>query len=101
MVRHLVMWQLKDFANNQTKQENAVSVKKHLEALKNEIPELKALEVGIDLEESPFSNYDMVLDTKFDSLKDLENYQNHPKHKDIAKWIGELVESRASVDYEY
>ena len=71
-----------------------------MENLKNIIPELKKIEVGINHPDAPQDNYDIVLYCEFDSLKDLDIYQNHPEHKRVAGYIGKVRTSRVAVDYE-
>lgn len=100
MLHHIVMWKLKDFADGKTKSENAILMKEGLEKLFPAIDQIKRLEVGINMEGSVYANYDIVLDTLFDSYEDMELYQCHPLHKKISKWIGTVRESRVAVDYE-
>ncbi len=95
MIKHIVMWKLKD----ENKEENALKIKKDLEALKLEISEIKEIEVGIDVNKSEAA-YDVVLYSTFDSQEDLDNYQVHPKHKEAGVFIRQVVSSRVVVDYE-
>lgn len=95
MIKHIVMWKLKD----ENKGENALKIKKDLEALKSEISEIKEIEVGIDVNKSEAA-YDVVLYSTFDSQEDLDNYQVHPKHKEAGVFIRQVVSSRVVVDYE-
>ena len=95
MVKHIVMWKLKDFAEGRTKDENIKFVKESLENLVNLIPEIKHLEVGISIE----PGFDAVLYSEFASLPDLQTYQNHPEHKKIAEYIGKVRENRVCGDY--
>ncbi|WP_066871999.1 Dabb family protein [Clostridium mediterraneense] len=95
MIKHIVMWKLKD----ENKEENALKIKKDLEALKSEISEIKEIEVGIDVNKSEAA-YDVVLYSTFDSQEDLDNYQVHPKHKEAGVFIRQVVSSRVVVDYE-
>ena len=48
MVRHVVMWKLKDEAEGASKAENAVKMARMLEGLVGKIGGLLKLEVGID-----------------------------------------------------
>ena len=45
------------------------------------------------------SNYDIILITKFASLKDLDKYLIHPNHLEVAKFIGSVLDTQASVCY--
>ncbi|MCL2772509.1 MAG: Dabb family protein [Oscillospiraceae bacterium] len=95
MVKHIVMWKIKDFAEGKTKEENIKYIKESLENLVNLIPEIKLLEVGVSLE----PGFDAVLYSEFNSLPDLQIYQNHPEHKKIAEYIGKVREERVCGDY--
>ena len=95
MVKHIVMWKLKDFAEGRTKEENIKFIKESLENLAGLIPEIKYLEVGAGLD----SGFDAVLYSEFNSLPDLSAYQNHPEHKKVAEYIGKVKEERACGDY--
>jgi hypothetical protein len=99
MIKHVVMWKLKDFAEEADKARNAKRIKIELEALKNTIPQIFHLEVGINFLESDAA-YDVVLFSVFKNEKDLELYQNHPDHRAVAEFIGKVKEDRAVVDYK-
>lgn len=60
MVKHIVMWKLKDYEVGREKAENAQILKAKLEGLQEVIPELKFAEVGINFDESEAA-YDVVL----------------------------------------
>ena len=48
MIKHIVLWKLKDEANGLSKNENAKAIKQKLESLKDKIEGLVNIEVGID-----------------------------------------------------
>ena len=98
MVKHIVAWKLKNFAEGASKKENAEKIKAGLEALKNRIPQIRRIEVGVNFIESDAA-YDVALYSEFDSEKDLELYQKHPEHVKIADFVGKVRESRVVVDY--
>lgn len=99
MVKHIVMWKLKETAEGASKAENLKTAQAQLEALITKIPELKSLEVGIDFNRSAAA-YDIVLVTAFESREALEAYQNHPEHRKVADFIGKIRQDRVVVDYE-
>ncbi len=100
MVKHIVMWKLKDFAEGATKVENARKLKSKLEELRGVIPEFKVAEVGINFDASA-SAYDVVLYSEFENWESLRSYQNHTEHQ---KLIGEFLDKvridKKVVDYE-
>lgn len=98
MVKHIVFWQLKESAHNNTKEENALLFKEKLEALKGQIDGLLHIEVGINFLEGA-GNYDVVLYTELESPEALKFYAEHPKHVAIIPFIKEAVSDRKAVDY--
>ena|SRR5271157_1430197 len=98
MVKHVVMWKLKDFAEGAGKKENALKIKSSLEGLKSKIKEVKYLEVGISAGDAT-DFYDIVLISEFKDLRDLESYQKHPEHVKAAEFISKVRLERKVVDY--
>lgn len=98
MVKHIVMWRLKESAEGFTKAENANRMKSWLENLKLSIPEIKRLEVGINFNPSPVA-YDIVLYAEFEDKKALDVYQNHPQHVEFKELINNIRTERTVVDY--
>ena len=99
MVKHIVLWRLKDSALGRSKLENAKLVKEKLEALRGIIPGLLAAEVGIDFGGSDQS-YDVALYAELESREALERYQSHPAHQAVVSFIREVRTDRCVVDYE-
>jgi len=99
MIKHIVMWRLKEFSNHASKDENAIKLKETLESLKGKIYEIKTIEVGINTNQSEGA-FDLVLYSEFDSMRDLDAYQKHPEHKKIVDFVNQVRSDRAVVDYE-
>ena len=100
MIKHIVMWKLKEFAEGNNKSENANIIKNSLESLEEKISAIKFIEVGININEAKQS-YDVVLCSEFESMEALDIYQNHPEHVKAAEFIKKAVEDRVAVDYEF
>ena len=98
MLKHIVMWKLKDFAEGKTKEENASTMKNMLEGLKEKIAEIDTIEVGISMKPSEAA-FDVVLYSEFMDEKALEKYQKHPEHIKVADFVGKIKEERILVDY--
>jgi len=92
MIKHIVIWKLKD-------QEQALEMKKRLEALPHKIKEIQSLEVGINI--LPVNDYDIALTVTFNNLDDLNTYQNHPDHLQVFAFVKQVAEKRVAVDYEF
>jgi quinol monooxygenase YgiN len=99
MVKHIVVWRLKDEAEGTGKQENALKVKELLESLKERIPGIIRLEIGIDFSATATSG-DIVLYSEFEDRAALEAYQSHPEHQMAAELVRSVVAERRLVDYE-
>ncbi len=100
MIKHIVFFNLADEAEGKTKLEHAQYIKRELEALIDTIPQLKKIEVGINHPETPQSNWDIALYSEFESVDDLNIYQEHPDHKKVGAYIAKVRTDRACVDYE-
>ncbi len=99
MIKHIVMWKIKDSHGGETKSEIINNVKNILEELTTKISEIGELEVGINFNPSEAA-YDVVLYTSFNTREDLDIYQKHPDHLKVAEYISEVRTERAVVDYE-
>lgn len=96
MVKHIVMWKLKEFAAGADKKANAIQMKKKLETLQGVIPGAYKMEVGLNYNPAGF---DVVLYSEFNDHDALEGYQIHPEHIRVQEFVREVVSERASADY--
>jgi quinol monooxygenase YgiN len=99
LIKHVIMWRLWDSAQGFTKAENAQRMKQQLEGLERSIPEIRHLEVGININTSADA-FDIVLYSEFENRDDLETYQNHPAHLEFKTFIDEMRAEKRVVDYE-
>ncbi|TYQ17762.1 UNVERIFIED_CONTAM: stress responsive alpha/beta barrel protein [Acetivibrio alkalicellulosi] len=99
MIKHIVMWKLKESAHGNTKKQNAQIIKEKLESLDGKIPGMLKIEVGIDFSETNESA-DVILYSEFETKEDLDNYQVHPEHKAVIPFISEARTERRVTDYE-
>lgn len=95
MLRHIVMIKFKDRAK---KDEEAAKMKKMLEGLKDEIPSLYTMEVGLNINTKP-SAFDLVLTADFENETGLEAYRIHPSHIKVLAYLKEVMDKTAVVDY--
>lgn len=63
-----------------------------------EIPQLKSMDVGINM--NPSENWDLVLTATADSMDDIAEYSAHPAHQAAVAIVAPFKEDRACVDYE-
>lgn len=92
MITHIVLFKLSD-------RSNILKAKEILLSMVGKIPQLRHLEVGVDILQSGRS-YDLALVTKFDSIDDMKAYQIHPAHVAVADFMTSVRESAITVDYE-
>lgn len=98
MIKHIVLFRFKDFAEGADKPENIKSLKSRLEALEDIIDEIKFFEVGINFGYSDAA-YDLALCSEFESEEDLYSYQKHPEHVKVADFVKKVCEHRVVSDY--
>ncbi|MDX9747705.1 MAG: Dabb family protein [Paludibacter sp.] len=100
MIKHIVFFSVCDSFEGMNKIEICRKMKQDLEGLKSLIPQLQAIEVGMNHAEAPSGNYDIALYSEFETMADLDAYQVHPEHKRVAAFIGKVKTARTCVDYE-
>ncbi len=96
MVKHIVMWKLKEQANGEDKKVNAIKMKKLLEALQGVVPGAYKMEVGINYNPG---GYDVVLYSEFNDHDALEDYQVHPEHIKVQEFVHSVISARVVADY--
>ena len=99
MIRHMVMWKLKENGEGRTKQENMEWIREHLYALIPVIPEIKRMEIGFDITGSDMS-MDLMLLTEFDTVEDMKRYAEHPEHLKVSAYVRKVIETRVVLDCE-
>lgn len=98
MVKHIVMFKLKEFNSEEEKLNKMNEIKQALETLIEKIDILRAIRVDFNI--NPAETWDLILTTELDSLEDVNTYANHPEHVAVAKGIiGPVKADRACVDY--
>jgi len=100
MLRHIIMFKLKENAITPEGKKMAETVKKELEKLKDSIDAIKKLEAGINVVDVPHA-YDVILTVDFDLPEHLEIYKVHPAHQAFIKFNKNYSVSKAAVDYLY
>lgn len=97
MIKHIVLFKLKNDIEPSQKEALKQDFKRALEALSGKIDCLRSIEVGLN--DNPEESFDIALTTTFDTFDDLRHYANHPAHLAAAAIIKEAKEARACVDY--
>lgn len=98
-VKHVVAWKIKEESFGMSKEKNIMEMKERLLSLQPIIPQILSMEVGSDTKFDSTA-YDCVLIITFASYEDLAIYKNHPAHREVASWIGQIVAARTVVDFD-
>lgn len=99
MIKHIVMWSVKDEHEGMSRAQIAEKIKTDLENLAGVIPEIIDIEVGINEKESPAA-CDISLYSEFASWDDMAAYQQHPNHQAVVDFVKQVVTERHVVDYK-
>lgn len=99
MVKHIILWKLKDELTKEEKEQVKAGIKEGLEGLAGQIPGLLDIKVKTECLES--SNVDVMLDTTFEDEASLKGYSVHPKHVAVADGkVRPYTAVRSCMDYE-
>ncbi|MFO8053484.1 MAG: Dabb family protein [Candidatus Omnitrophota bacterium] len=99
MIKHIVLWKIKESYQGKNKKELIDNLKAMLENLKSIIPEVKNIEAGTNISSSPAA-LDIALYSEFETKKGLDSYRNHPEHKKVAEHLKNIASAGYVVDYE-
>ena len=97
MIKHIVMWKLKNEFEGKSKASVTLSLIMELEHLKEKIVQIKALKTALN--NNPDNEYDVLLEIEFETMEDLHIYQKHPEHLKVVEYLKIIRESKASIDY--
>ncbi|MBO5082114.1 MAG: Dabb family protein [Lachnospiraceae bacterium] len=99
MVKHVILWQLKDELSAEEKINVKTGIKEGLEGLAGKIPGL--LEIKVQIDGLASSNADVMLDSSFTDEEALKGYAVHPDHVAVADGkVRPYTKTRACLDYE-
>ncbi|MBQ4354138.1 MAG: Dabb family protein [Clostridia bacterium] len=97
MVKHIILWKLKETLTEEEKTTARAEVKYRLESLNGKIDGMIKLIVVTD--RLPSSNADIMLDSTFESEEALAGYQVNPLHVEAAAYVRSVVEARLCLDF--
>ena len=99
MVKHVIIWNLKDEYSPSEKQEIMLGIKEGLEGLMGKIPGLT--EIKVQIESLGSSTGDLMLDSTFESEEALKEYAIHPAHVEVADTkVRPYTKTRSCMDFE-
>lgn len=98
MVKHVILWQLKEELSAEERQKVKEGIKEGLESLKGKIPGL--LDIRVETNPLASSNAEVMLDSSFESEEALKGYAIHPEHVKIAdSKVRPFTKTRTCMDY--
>lgn len=99
MVKHIILWKLKDELTDAQKAEVKAGIKEGLEGLAGQIPGL--IDIKVNINGLPTSNVDVMLDSSFESFDALKGYSANPKHVAVADGkVRPYTAIRSCLDFE-
>jgi len=99
MVRHVILWTLKDVYSGAQIEEIKSGIKAGLEGLEGKIPGLISIKVYTDGLKG--SNADLMLDSSFVDEESLRGYAVHPAHVQVAnEMVRPFTATRTCLDFE-
>ena len=98
MVKHIILWKLKDDLTAEEKSSVAAGIKAGLEGLKGQIPGL--LDIRVQTAHLGSSNADVMLDSSFEDEASLKGYAVHPAHLAVANTnVRPYTQTRLCLDF--
>ncbi|MBS7298172.1 MAG: Dabb family protein [Eubacteriales bacterium] len=95
MIKHIVCFKLKD-----NSEEMLNKTKFILMSMKDNVPTVKDIEVGVDFLHSPRS-YDIFLAVTLESREALDEYQKDTYHVEVVKrHMHQVMESSVALDFD-
>lgn len=99
MVKHIVLFKLKETLSDTEKKDIMLRFKNAIETLPTKISFIRNIHVGLNI--NPSEEWDICLDSTFDTLDDVKAYSVHPDHVAAAAILKEAKAGRACTDYEF
>lgn len=99
MTKHIVFFKSME-SDKVVKRDIIDNIANRLRSLKNKIPQIIRLEVGVNINKKD-SAYDISLYSIFANIEDLNIYQNHTEHLKVVNEIKAYSLQSAVVDYEF
>ena len=99
MVKHVILWTLKDELSPEEKAQVKKGIKEGLEGLKCRVPGIVDIKVNINGLAS--SHADLMLDSLFENKEALDAYAVHPAHVAVAdEKVRPYTKIRSCLDFE-
>lgn len=99
MVKHVILWTLKEELSSAEKENVKLGIKEGLEGLSGQIPGL--IDIKVNINGLSTSTCDLMLDSTFESFDALKAYAVHPAHVAVADGkVRPYTATRSCLDFE-
>lgn len=98
MIRHIVMFRLREYPTPEQKQKAAAEVLARINELPSKIDVIRTFEAGINICPDEWA-FDIVLDSTFESAADLATYRYHPDHLAFIQFNKDYSVAKTVVDF--
>ncbi|HBJ95231.1 MAG TPA: stress responsive protein [Lentisphaeria bacterium] len=99
MVKHIILWKLKDELSAEQKESVKQGIKTGLEGLRGVVPGL--VDIRVRTNGLPSSNADVMLDSTLADAEALKGYAVHPAHVEVANTkVRPFTQVRMCLDFE-
>ena len=99
MVKHIILWTLKDELSAEEKEQIKLGIKEGLEGLAGKIPGM--IDIKVNINGLASSNADLMLDSTFENEDALKGYAVHPEHVAVADGkVRPYTKIRSCLDFE-
>ena len=99
MVKHIILWNLKDEFSSEEKESIKAGIKEGLEGLQGKIEGL--VDIKVNTEGLSTSTADLMLDSTFENEEALKFYSSHPLHQEVANTrVRPFTKQRSCLDFE-
>ena len=99
MVKHIILWTLKDELSAEEKEQVKQEIKEGLEGLAGKIPGM--IDIKVNINGLASSNADLMLDSTFENEDALKGYAVHPEHVAVADGkVRPYTKIRSCLDFE-
>lgn len=99
MVKHVILWTLKEEYSIEEKENIKAGIKEGLEGLSGKITGL--IDIKVNISPLASSNCDLMLDSSFEDEASLKGYATNPLHVEVANTkVRPYTASRVCMDYE-
>lgn len=99
MIKHIILWNLKDEFSDEEKESIKRGIKEGLEGLKGQIDGL--IDIRVNTVGLSSSTADLMLDSTFQNEDALKLYASHPLHQEVANLrVRPFTKQRSCLDFE-